>query len=124
MALLNYTKKNILGICLGGVNNDVVRLMPGINEIDSETLAKIKKNKLFQQKLDSGLVQIMADTVGKDGKRSVEDMLKHVPQIFDTKLLRKIIDSDGRERVVKAAQDQLDKIKNPKKEEETNEHFK
>jgi len=52
-------------------------------------------------------------------------MIDHIPKIVDLKLLRKIIESDGRERVIKAAQQQIDKIKNPSKAkaEESDEHF-
>jgi hypothetical protein len=65
----------------------------------------------------------MMDAQGKDGKRSVEDMLTYIPKIMDVKLLKKIIDTDGRDKVIFAARDQLEAIKNPSKKADESEHF-
>jgi hypothetical protein len=67
----------------------------------------------------------LQDNVGKDGKRSIDEMLEYIPKIIDTKLLKKIIQSDGREKVIVAAKSQLDNIKNPPKAKEQAEieHF-
>lgn len=123
MALVNYTGKNVLGVCLK--SGEICRLLPGINEIDDEKLQVVKTHPLFQARQNKGLVQIMSENLGKDGKRSIEDMLTHIPKIFDTKLLKKIIETDGRDKVIRAAESQLDAIKNPSKAkaEEENEHF-
>ena len=121
MALVSYTGKNILGVGMAG--GEIVRLLPGINEVDDEKLQIMKAHPLFKVRMDRSLVQIMHENVGKDGKRTVEDMLKHIPQIFDTKLLKKIIDTDGRDKVVRAASDQLEKIRHPAKAKEEAEHF-
>jgi len=123
MALLNYTGKNVMGVCLaaGGIE----RLMPGINEVEDSVLQVMKAHPLFQARIDKGLIQIMSENIGKDGKRPVEEMLKNIPNIFDTKLLKKIIESDGRDIVIRVAKEQLDKIKNPAKAkaEASDEHF-
>ena len=100
-----------------------MRLMPGINEVEDTQLTIMKKNPLFKQRLKTGGLQIMMETVGKDGKRSIEDMLEYIPNIMDVKLLKKIIDNDGRDKVVFAAKDQLELIKNPTKKAETSDHF-
>lgn len=123
MALVTYTGKNVFGVGLSG--GELVRLMPGINEVEDSKLELMKTHPLFQSRIQMGLVNIMVDSPSKDGKRTVEDMLKHIPNIFDIRLLKKIIDFDGRDRVVKAANDQLYKIKNPAKakEEADNAHF-
>jgi len=123
MALINYTGKNVLGVCLKG--GEIVRFLPRINEVEDSKLVDVKAHPLFQARISKGLIQIMAENLGKDGKRSVEEMIDHIPKIVDLKLLRKIIESDGRERVIKAAQQQIDKIKNPSKAkaEESDEHF-
>jgi predicted oxidoreductase (fatty acid repression mutant protein) len=123
MALVNYTGKNVLGVCLKG--GEIVRLLPGINEVNEDHLSTMKTHPLFQSRQNINLIQIMSEKLDKDGKRTVEEMVKNIPQIFDTKLLRKIIESDGRDRVVMAAKDQLEKIKNPSKAkaEDSNEHF-
>lgn len=132
MALVNYTGKNVLGVCMPQPSSEVVqavseivRLLPGINEVDDAQLQVMKSHPLFQSRMASGLVHIMHETVGKDGKRSVEEMLSNIPKIFDVKLLKKIINTDGRDRVVSTARDQLDKIKNPAvaKQQESDEHF-
>ena len=125
MALVNYTGKNVFGVMLKG--GELVRLLPGINEVPEERLALLKAHPLFQARINKKLVQIMGENIGKDGKRSVEDMLEHIPKIFDIKLLKKLIDSDGRAPVIKAAQLQLDTIRNPSKvkaEQENDDHFK
>lgn len=125
MALLNYTGKNVFGIVTkeGGI----IRLLPGINEITQDDLEKVKIHPLFQARLQKGIVQIMHEKLQSDGKRSIQDMLNDIPQIFDVKLLKKIIDTDGRDQVIKAADNQLSKIKNPskakQKESEDGEHF-
>lgn len=112
-----------MGICLA--SGEIVRLMPGINEIEEEILKVIKNYPLFQSRVNKGLVQIMHENIGKDGKRTLEEMLSYIPKIFDTKLLKKIIETDGRDKVTKAASDQLDKIKNPaRRDENQDEHFK
>lgn len=123
MALLNYSGKNVLGICLK--SGEIVRLLPGINEVSEDHLSFMKSHPLFQTRQTKGFIQIMAEKLDKDGKRSVEEMVKNIPQIFDTKLLKKLIETDGRELVIIAAKSQLEKIKNPSKAkaEESSEHF-
>lgn len=120
MALIHYHGKNILGVIL--TSGEIIRLMPGVNEVEDEKMASVKAHPQFQSRVKKGLVQVLMDNVGKDGKRSVEEMLSLIPGIFDTKLLRKIIDGDGRDKVVRAAAEQLDKIKNPSKSKEDADH--
>ena len=51
----------------------------------------------------------------------------YIPKIFDVKLLKKIIESEDRDIVIKAAKQQLDDIKTPTKvkaEKENADHFK
>lgn len=121
MAFINYTGKNVLGIGLG--SGEIVRLMPGINEVNENELNEMKAHPLFQSRLKMEIIKILDNS--KDGKRPSDEMLNNIPQIFDTKLLRKIIANDERKDVVKAAEEQLDKIKNPEKwkEEKNNDHF-
>jgi hypothetical protein len=124
MALVKYNGKNVLGI---GIKTGLTRIMPGINEVADDTLNLMKAHPLFQARVSKGLIQILQDSVGKDGKRPVEEMLQLMPNITDIKLLKKLIDSDGRAPVVKAAQSQLDAIKNPSKakaEAEDESHFR
>ncbi len=123
MALVSYLGKNILSV--GLKVGDPVRLLPGINEVEEDKLALAKQHPLFQSRLAAGTVVIMAESPTKDGKRPVDEMLVYIPKIYDTKLLKKIIDTDGRDRVIASAKEQLDKIKNPAKAkaEESDEHF-
>ena len=124
MALVKYNGKNVLGVAF---QSGISRIMPGVNDIQDDVLNKMKTHPLFQTRVNNGIIQILQDSIGKDGKRTVEDMLTHIPNIFDVKLLKKLIESDGRAPVVKAAQLQLDTIKNPAKvkaEQEDDEHFK
>lgn len=124
MAILKYTGKNVLGICIANdKDTHIVQLLPGINEVDDAIYDKVKTHPLFKIRLDRGIVTQL--NVEKNVKQSIEDMLVYIPEIYDVKLLRKIINEDGRDRVITAAKDQLDKIKNPKKaaEEAKGEHF-
>jgi hypothetical protein len=124
MALVKYNGKNVLGVSL---KTGLVRIMPGVNEVGDHDLTLMKAHPLLKARIDKGLVQILQDAPSKDGKRSVEEMLQLMPNIFDIKLLKKLIDTDGRAPVVKAAQQQLDAIKNPSKakaEAEDESHFK
>ena len=123
MALVNYQARNILGVTLS--SGEIVRFIPGINEVEDSKFELIKTHPLFQARIKAGLIKILTDAIGKDGKRSVEDMLTYIPGIYDTRLLKKIIESDGRDKVVSAAREQLEKIKNPAKakEDSENEHF-
>ena len=70
-------------------------------------------------------LEILKQNIESDGKQQIDEMLKNIPNIFDVKLLKKIIKEDGRDKVIKAAQEQYDLIKNPSKNKEVkeNEHF-
>jgi hypothetical protein len=123
MALVSYKAKNVLGIGMAG--GEFIRLMPGINEVSDLDLNCIKNHPLFKARVDNGSVQIMYEKIDKDGKTSADDLLKNIPNMFDKKLLRKIIDTDERKSVVKAATEQLEKILNPlkSKEAKNDDHF-
>ena len=124
MALVQYNGKNVFGILLKDLG--ITRLMPGVNEVVDSVLEKIKQHPLFQARVEKGLVKILQDSVGKDGKRTVEELLSLIPNTFDLKLLKKMVDTDGRAPIVKAAQLQIDTIKNPSKvkaEKEDDDHF-
>jgi hypothetical protein len=124
MTLLNYNGKNVLGICMAG--GDIVRLLPGINEVSEIDFKSMKSMPLFQSRLRDNLIQVLDEGKEKDGKRTIEEMLSYIPKIFDTKLLKKILETDGRDKVIKAANMQLENIKNPSKakEEASDEHFR
>lgn len=125
MALVNYTGKNVFGICLR--NGEIFRFMPGINEVETEKMNEMKDLILFQSRIEKGLITILREELDKDGKRTVNQMLESIPKIFDIRLLKKIIETDGRPQVIKIAQKQLDDIKNPskaKEEKEDADHYK
>lgn len=124
MALLNYSRVNVLTIHFAGCEPCI--LMPGINEVSAEILKLLLVHPSVNALIREGKLVVIEDQKTSDGKRSVNDMLAYIPKIFDTKLLKKIIKDDGRDQVVQAAKDQLDTIVNPKKPEqgkEENEHF-
>ena len=124
MALVHNKSHQI--ITVGISDRDTVRLMTGINEVEDFELIELKKHPIFMARVEADKIEIIGDVkIGSDGKKSVESMLKYIPKIFDTKLLRKIIKEDGRDLVVNCAKDQLDTIVNPNPVDQAkNEHFK
>lgn len=115
MALINYLGKNLFTI--NAVGCEPVRFVPGINEITEKELDCIQKHPGFQGKIDDGSIILLSDKkIGTDGKRSVAEMLECIPKILQSKLLKKIIDQDGRDQVIRAAQAQLDFLNMPKSE--------
>ena len=122
MVLVTYHGKNLLTVHLSSHRS--VTFLPGINEITDQELEDVRKHPLMAKRFESGKVKVINDgKLGTDGKRSIKDMLEYLPQIFDSKLIRKIIDTDGREQVIKAAQDRLDVLKG-KKEDVSDQHFR
>ena len=118
MALVKYNGKNVY-YC-----NFTSRLMPGINEIPEGELKALLLHPLFQHRVEEGIIVIIPESPDKeaDGKKSVKEMMKLIPQIYDHAYLSRIIDEDGREKVIDAAKKQLHKISHQAEEEE-NEHF-
>lgn len=123
MALLQYHGMNVLSV--GLKEGGVVQLLPGVNEVDDEKFEVIKGHPHFAARMRDGKITVLSvPSKEGDGKQSVEEMLGYIPKIFDTKLLKKLIKSDGRKPVVDAAQKQLDLIAAPKKpQEKEDEHF-
>lgn len=122
MALVTYHGKNVLTCHLSDVKS--VTLLPGINELTEDDLLTIRKHPLMARRFESGKVTVINEgKLGADGKRSEKEMLEYIPKIYDSKLLKKIIDTDGRERIARAAQDRLDVLKG-KKEDVSEQHFR
>jgi hypothetical protein len=125
MALVRYNNKNLLYFDFR------VRLMPGVNEVSESDLKAMFKHPLFEHRFKEGILEVLESEEldnkgkskkkakdGKDEKRPAPEMLKLIPEIFDVELLKKIVKTDGREGVVKAAQDQLKKLSLAAEDEE------
>jgi hypothetical protein len=121
MALVKYSGLNVY-TC-----NDQ-RFLPGVNEVEGGVLKTLLQNPLFKARVDTGTITIFDDPKDSDGKMSARDVLRHIPNMYDKKLLEKLITTDGRPKVVEAAKEQLAKISIPKEEEVKKEadeqHFK
>lgn len=119
MALVKYNGKNVY-YC-----NFTTRLMPGINEVSEGELKALLLHPIFQWRVEEGIVVIIPESTEKeaDGKKSIKEMLKFMPQIYDRDYLNRIIESDGRDKVLEAAKKQLNKISPQPEKEEENEHF-
>jgi hypothetical protein len=100
--------------------------MPGINEIPEGELKTLLLHPLFKWRVEEGIIVVIPESPDKepDGKKNVKEMQRLIPQIFDHDYLQKIIENDGRERVIEAAKKQLHKISHQAEEEEKNEHFR
>jgi|SRR5271170_5461717 len=123
MALVQYTGKNVFGVFMGA--GDIMTLLPGVNEVSDDHLERASRLPLFRHRVNKNQIIILRSTLGKDGKIFIEDMLNNMPNIFDLKLLKKIIETDDREVVKQAAMDRIAKIKNPvEKKESGTDHFK
>jgi len=119
MALVKYSGLNVL-TCNGQ------RFLPGVNEVDAGVLKSLLQHPLFKARVDSGKITIFEVPKESDGKTPVKELLKHIPNMYDKQLLEKLVSTDGRAQVVKAAKEQLDKISVPKAEDakkESDEHF-
>ena len=124
MALVNYLGTNIITVALEKLNK--VTLMPGINEVDNAEFEKMLQNPSFNERIKNGKIIVLDD--GKSQvNRTAADMINLIPKIYDVKLLQKIIKTDGRDDVVKAAKQQMDLLKvkpDDKKVEKSDvEHF-
>jgi len=109
MALVRYNGKNIL------YYNFKTAIMPGINELDAGVLDAMRQHKIFKHHFDEGRLVVVEEDPKvekplKDGKRAVQEMLKLIPEMFDKKLLEKIIKTDGRPAVISSAKEQLHKL--------------
>lgn len=140
MPLINYTEVNLFTInaseprpklANGKEDPDAicktfsVRFLPGVNEVTEEEFSVISKHPVFDSLLDSGKLVVLDEPKGKDGLRTVKEMLNIISKMYDVKLLKKIISTDGRAEVIDAARAQLEYISVPKGEtKDTNEHFK
>lgn len=119
MALVKYNGKNVYSC------NFTTRLMPGINEIPEGELKALLLHPLFKWRVSEGVIVIVASS-DKDveEKKSVKEMTKLIPQIFDHAYLKRIVETDGREKIVAEAKKQLHKISHQAEDEEKNEHFR
>ncbi len=124
MALVNYKGINV--VTVGLKDGHSVQLMPGINEIENAIYPLFKDHPSVKARIKRNEIQVI-DASKVTGQKTIEEMIEHMPRIFDTKLLRRIIKEDGRPEVAQAAKNQLEAIlggakKDDKKED--NEHFR
>jgi len=141
MPFINYTELNIFTVnaaeprpklANGKEDADAIcksysmQFVPGINEVTQEELAVISLHAGFNAFVESGKLVILEDPKGKDGQRPVREMLSLISKMYDVKLLKKVITTDGRAEVIEAARAQLEVISSPVKGEPkgTDEHFK
>lgn len=141
MPFINYTELNIFTVnaakprpILANGKEDAdaickaysIQFVPGINEVTQEELEVICLHDGFKAFVDSGKLVILEDPKGKDGQRPVREMLSLISKMYDVKLLKKVITTDGRAEVIEAARAQLEVISSPTKGEPkgTDEHFK
>jgi hypothetical protein len=115
MAYINYTGQNVF--TFNAVGAEPVQFVPGINEITSAQLDAISLHPAFKSFVDDEKLIVLPETKGKDGERPVKEMLGLIAKMYDAKLLRKLIQADSRAEIQKAAQEQLDSISVPKKDD-------
>ena len=105
--LVQYKGKNLYNFC------DKFRLVPGINDVDDSMVNSAMSHPIFSKRVAAGQIVCIQSKKGTDGKMSLVEMKKFIPQIYDKKLLEKILSEDERSEVQKLARDQLDRIKHP-----------
>lgn len=117
MAIVNNKRPRLLAIPVLG---RVLRLLPGVNEIDDKTLAEIRKIATIKGKFDNGVLTVEA-TVNFDqlatlnAKRACE-LIKNT---FNRDLLARWRERDTRKIVLSAIVDQLKALENePLKDQE------
>lgn len=105
--LVQYKGKNLYNFI------DKFRLVPGINEVDDSEFNKALSHPIFKMRVADGQIVVLSNKKGNDGKMSVSEMRRFIPNIFDKKLLEKILSEDDRPEIQKMAHDQLDRVKHP-----------
>lgn len=122
MALIRYNGKNIL------YYNFKLAIMPGVNELKVGVLERMLKHSGFKHRFESGVLQVIEDDPKnephskelnrKGNNKFYDEMLKLIPEMFDKKLLERIIKTENRAPIVEAAKSQLYKISIKAEDEE------
>ena len=105
MVGLMYNAKNVYSCC-------GIRLLPGFNEVEDGLLKTALNVPLFKWRIEQGIIQIIKSEKQKAGRKSYDQMIELMPKVFDVKLLKRYIKENKNEKLVQAAEKQLEKIKN------------
>lgn len=105
MALVQYNGNNILtcGLAKGGF----VRILPGINECTFQELEEIKNLPTVAYRIEKGILTIIDGGKADIKENPEKEMLAMMEKVYDKRLLKKIIRTESRANVVKAAEKQL-----------------
>ena len=109
MAIVIYKGKNVYQVLRN--YGDPILLLPGANEISEADLKTIQDHPTARKKIANGKIVFNQGSL-TDGKKPVSEMLQYISQLYDTKILRTIMRTDGRGEVVEKARVQLENIKN------------
>ena len=119
--LVQYKGKNLYSFA------DKFRLLPGLNEVDDLAVNDALNHPIFKRRVANGSIVIVQSKMGSDGRMSVTEMKRLIPNVFDKKLLEKMLVDDDRPEIHKAVIAQIEKIKHPaagnKKTESDVEYF-
>ena len=105
--LVQYKGKNLYSFA------DKFRLVPGINEVDDSLITEAMSHPIFKRRVASGSIVIVRSNRPGDGRMSISEMKKYVPNIFDRKLLEKMLSEDERPDVQALVLKQLETVKHP-----------
>lgn len=116
-----------VGVKSGPIGRNIT-LRPGINDIPEGDVIALLENPVAMKRVHMGIIELLdlpkTATIKKDFIRNVDSVLKIIPTVRDTKLLKGLIDYDGRPEVVQAAEKRLSDLKLQSQAVIANEHFK
>lgn len=99
MTKVNYKAANIY-TCEG------VRLLPGINVIPEGKAEAFLANPGVQARIDIGTIEVMGKGAS-DAPPTAKELIEEIGQTYDVAALKRIVETDERTTVRKAAEEQL-----------------
>lgn len=127
--LLKYNGTRPLSIQMGGMDASVKVFIPGGNEIKDSDWEIIKKHPDIARKIEAKEIEVLSeaapaktdDNTSELSALSAKDAKKLVEETFDVVLLRKWREEETRKPVSNSIDDQLKKIEDERKNDNTQE---
>lgn len=104
------------GYTAGQVTGEL-HLIPGINKVDAEVVAAMKKHPTLAPMFESGELEVITDSKGQDvtqlGGVDEKQAEKIVAECNDPELLRSFLDVEKRTKVKRVLEKKIKELENP-----------